>query len=182
MTLLVVWLVFVVIFEVLPVAALEDLLGFEVWEGQLFLSPLLFLLALFFVLLARGVASCAVRVGSLAPFAGEDAPRVVLPPEVDAPIFNVDEWRCAPSIRRRLLFLSSCPPVPRFPRWLFVVFDFILKNRFHLMVLPLAKPNVCSFLTVLPINGSTVCKILIRKAVPGYIWTCLRLFTGTICV
>ena len=44
-----------------------------------------------FVLLARGVASCAVRVGSLAPFAGEDAPRVVLPPEVDAPIFNVDE-------------------------------------------------------------------------------------------
>lgn len=91
MTLLLVWLVSVVIFEVPLVVALEDPLGFEVWDGQLLLSPLLFLLALFFVLLARGVASCDVSAGAPAPFSGEDAPRVVLRPEVDAPIFNVDE-------------------------------------------------------------------------------------------
>lgn len=94
MTLSVVWLICVVILLEVPlglVSALEDPGVFEVWEGQLWLSPLLFLLALFFVLLARGVASCGVRVGHPAPFAGEDASRVELSPEIDAPIFNVDE-------------------------------------------------------------------------------------------
>ena len=76
-------------------------------------------------------------------------------------------------------FLSSGAPLPKMT---FCRLRFYSQKQVSFDGTSVGKAQRVLILTVLPINGSTVCKILIRKAVPGYIWTCLRLFTGTICV